>query len=141
MENKLIRNLFIIASIAAFGLSALYMFRSFKTMGEDSDVFSFNSALMSSYLTSLVIFLFVLRNQYVKSNEQAGLLFSKATLISILVYYTFAIEILAYNLISFSFFKSAFALEKIISLSFVCLCVGLLVYMIRGKDLKIKQPD
>ena len=141
MENKLIRNLFGIASIAAFGLSALYMFRSFKTMGEDSDVFSFNSALMSSYLTSLVIFLFVLRNQYVKSNEQVGLLFSKATLISILVYYTFAIEILTYNLISFSFFKSAFALEKIISLSFVCFCVGLLVYMIRGKDLKVKQRD
>ena len=141
MENKLIRNLFGITSIAAFGLSALYMFRSFKTMGEDSDVFSFNSSLLSSYLTSLVIFLFVLRNQYVKSNEQAGLLFSKAALISILVYYTFAIEILTYNLISFSFFKSAFALEKIISLSFVCLCVGLLVYMIRGKDLKIRQPD
>ena len=141
MENKLIRNLFGITSIAAFGLSALYMFRSFKTMGEDSDVFSFNSSLLSSYLTSLVIFLFVLRNQYVKSNEQAGLLFSKAALISILVYYTFAIEILAYNLISFRFFKSGFAVEKIISLSFVCLCVGLLVYMIRGKDLKIKQRD
>ncbi len=141
MENKLIRNLLGIASIAAFGLSALFMFRSFNTMGEDSDVFSFNSSLLSSYLTSLVIFLFVLRNQYVKSNERAGLLFSKAALISILVYYTFAIEILAYNLIYFSFFKSGFALEKIISLSFVCLCVGLLVYMIRGKDLTIKQQD
>ena len=141
MENKLIRNLFGIASIAAFGLSALYMFRSFQIMGEDSEVFSFNSSLLSSYLTSLVIFLFVLRNQYIKSNEQAGLLFSKATLIGVLVYYTFAIEILAYNLISFRFFKSAFAVEKIISLSFVCLCMGLLVYMIRGKDLKIKLPD
>ncbi len=141
MGNKLIRNLFGIASAAAFGLSALYMFKTFKTMGEDSDVFSFNSSLLSSYLTSLVIFLFVLRNQYFKSNEQAGLLFSKAALISILVYYTFAIEILAYNLISFNFFKSAFVLEKIISLSFVCLCVGLLVYMIRGKELRINQTN
>ncbi len=141
MENKLIRTLFAVVSIIAFGLSVLYMFRSYKTMGEDSEIFRVNSSLLSSYLTSLIILLFVLRNQFSKNNLRAGILFSKAALISILVYYTFALEILTYNLIYFSFFKSAFALEKIISLFFVLLCAGLLVYMIRGKDLKVIEPN
>lgn len=126
----------VILSIGVIGsliMSIIYLFKSYNSLHLDDTNFIFNTSILFSNATSLVILIYLMRRTYLKNKKQLNFLFSKFTLFGLLLYLTLPLEIMIYNLYKYGIDNYIF--EKLTSLLFGVACLMVIVYMIKGKDL------
>lgn len=127
----------VILSIGVIGsliMSIIYLLKSYNSLHLDNTNFIFNTSILFSNATSLVILIYLMRRTYFKNKKQLSLLFSKFTLFGLLLYITLPLEIMVYNLYKHG--MNNYMNEKITSLLFGIACIMVTIYMIKGKDLK-----
>lgn len=130
--NKICNLILTIGVISSFIISLIFLFKSYSSLQFDDANFVFNTSILTSNVTTLVILVHVIRRSYLKNKIDQGLLFSKYLLFSLLVYVTLPLEIIVYNLYEYGAVN--FTYEKLTSFLFGIACVAVTVYMIQGKD-------
>lgn len=122
-----------IGVLVALTISIIYLFKSYSSLKIDDKNFIFNTSILFSNITSLVILIYLLRKTYFKNKKHPVLLFSKYSLFGLLIYLTLPLEIIVYSLYKYKMIN--FSFEKLTSLFFGIACVIITIYMIKGKDL------
>lgn len=134
MKTHKIYNLILITGvIGSFILSIIYLFKSYRSLQFDNTSFIFNTSILFSNITSLIILIYLMRRAYWKSKKGQGIFFSKYMLFGLLIYLTLPLEVITYNLYRYG--MENFTFEKLTSFLFGIVCISVTVYMIKGKDL------
>ena len=132
-SHKIYSLILIIGVIGSFILSIIYLLKSYSSLQFDDTNFIFNSSILFSNITSLVILIYLMRRAYWKNKNGQGIFFSKYMLFGLLIYLTLPLEVITYNLYKYG--MENFTFEKLTSFIFGIVCISVTVYMIKGKDL------